>query len=172
MNLVEEANRLHVTMPILKSWIERDGGNLSHARQPVPYSHRDFVITDVNEVSHTIREWATIKTVSPYSIFTRWFHARGKWNSSRIEPSKWTRDDLPTPNHQELALEPKIADEQYDTLSMVLSCLGGAILGHQWGCPYIPTEEELQSMAMIGKLNIYAPAITRLFATFMGGIKH
>jgi len=172
MNLVEEAIRLHVTMPILKSWVERDGGKLSDARQPVPYSHRDFVITDVNGVSHTIREWATIKTVSPYSIFTRWFHARGKWNSSRIEPSKWTRDDLPTPNHQEVALEPTIPDEQHDTLSMVLSCLGGAILGHQWGCPYIPTEEELQSMAMIGKLNIYAPAITRLFATFMGGIKH
>jgi hypothetical protein len=43
-------------------------------------------------------------------------------------------------------------------------------MGQQWGCPYIPTEEESQFMAMIGKLNI--PAITRLFATFMGGIKH
>ena len=170
MSLVDEANRLHVTMPILKSWIERDGGNLSHSRQPVPYSHRDFVITDVNGVSHTIREWAIIKTVSPYSIFTRWFHARGKWNSSRIEPSKWTRDDLPLPSQSELASQATIIEEQDDALSMVLSCLGGAILGQQWGCPYIPTEEESQSMAMIGKLNI--PAITRLFATFMGGIKH
>jgi hypothetical protein len=170
MSLVDEANRLHVTMPILKSWIERDGGNLSHSRQPVPYSHRDFVITDVNGVSHTIREWAIIKTVSPYSIFTRWFHARGKWNSSRIEPSKWTRDDLPLPSQSELASQATIIEEQDDALSMVLSCLGGAILGQQWGCPYIPTEEESQSMAMIGKLNI--PALTRLFATFMGGIKH
>lgn len=167
---VDDANRLHVTMPILKSWVERDGGTLSPGRQPIPYSHRDFTITDVNGVSHTIREWATIKTVSPYSIFTRWFHARGKWNSSRIEPSKWTRDDLPTPSHQELALGSDIPEEQHDTLSMVLSCLGGAILGQQWGCPYIPTEEESEAMAMIGKLNI--PAITRLFATFMGGIKH
>lgn len=167
---IEQANRFHVTLPILKSWIERDGGTLSTARQPVPYAHRDFVITDVNGVSHTIREWATIKTVSPYSIFTRWFHARGKWNSSRIEPSRWTRDDLPIPSRQELDSEATIHEESHDCLSLVLSCLGGAILGQQWGCPYIPTEEESAAMTSIGKLN--TPTITRLFATFMGGIKH
>lgn len=165
-----DANRYHVTIPILKFWIERDGGTLSPARQPIPYAHRDFAITDVNNVTHTIREWATIKTVSPYSIFTRWFHARGKWNSSRIEPSKWTRDDLPTPGPAELAAGAAIPEECPDSLSLVLSCLGGAIMGQQWACPYIPTEAESEAMATIRRLEI--PSITRLFATFMGGIRH